>query len=138
MANLRLSTASANAAMDSVTILINAGSAGTIKIYDGTQPADANTAVSTQNLLGTLTFSADAFADAIAGVSTANVITEESNASAGTASWARIESGTPATVFDCDVGEAADNATITLNSKIIGVDGTIEITAFELTHPDGV
>lgn len=60
MANVRITDAMQQAAMDAVVDSIDTGGAGTIKIYDGTQPADSDTAVSTQTLLATLTFSATA------------------------------------------------------------------------------
>ena len=138
MANLRVATASRQAQCDAVVDLIDAGSgAGTIKIYTGTQPANANTAVSSQTLLGTLTFSDPAFGAAnSSGVATASSITDDSSADAtGTASWARIADSDGDTVFDCDVGTSG--ATINLNSVSITAGGTISITSFTVTQPDG-
>ena len=138
MANVRLANASQQAAMDAVVDLIDGGAgAGTINIYDGTQPADANTAVSTQTLLATLTFSDPAFGNAdTSGVATASAITDDSSADAtGTASWARILDSNSATIFDCDVGTTG--ATINLNSVSIIIGGTVSITSFTMTHPDG-
>ena len=138
MANVRLANAPQQAAMDAVVDLIDAGAgAGTINIYDGTQPADANTAVSTQTLLATLTFSDPAFgATSTAGVATASAITEDSSANAtGTASWARILDSNSAVIFDCDVGTTG--TTIILNSVSITIGGTVSITSFTMTHPDG-
>lgn len=140
MANVRLANASQQAAMDSVVDLIDAGAGpGTISIYTASQPANANTAVSGQTLLGTLTFADPAFgATTTSGVATAGTITGDNSADAtGTAAWARIADSNGATIFDCDVGEAADSATITLDSKSIVSGGTIDITAFTMTHPDG-
>jgi len=138
MANVRLANAPQQAAMDAVVDLIDAGAgAGTINIYDGTQPADANTAVSTQTLLATLTFSDPAFgATSTAGVATASAITDDASADAtGTASWARILDSNSNVIFDCDVGTSA--TTIILNSVSITIGGTVSITSFTLTHPDG-
>lgn len=139
MANVRSATATQQAAMDARTALINAGGAGTIQLRDGTQPASANDAAS-GTLLATLTFSATAFSAAnTSGVATANAITGDSSADAtGTASWARILSGGGATVFDCDAGEAADSATVTLDNKSIVAGGTVDCTSFTLTQPSGV
>lgn len=138
MANVRLANSTQQAAGDAVVDLIDGGgAAGTIKIYDGTQPADANTAVSTQTLLGTLTFTYPAFgATNTSGVATASPITDDTSADAtGTATWARVLDSTGATIFDCDVNTAG--ATINLNSVSITSGGTISITSFTMTHPDG-
>lgn len=137
MANVRLATAANNAACDAVVDLIDGGAgAGTVNIYDGTQPANANTAVSTQNLLATLTFSDPAFGAASGGVATASAITSDTSADAtGTATWARVLDSNAATIFDCDVGTSG--ATINLNTVSIVTGATVAITSFTMTHPDG-
>ena len=132
---IKLATTGRNAAADAITTLLNAGGAGTIKIYTGTQPTNPQTAVSGQTLLGTLTFSATSFGAAATGVATANAITQDSSAdAAGTAAWARIASGGGATVFDCDVGTSGQ--TIVLNTTTIALGGPIQITSFTLTMPE--
>jgi len=138
MANVRLATATNNAACDAVVDLIDGGvAAGTIQIRSGTQPATANLAA-TGTLLATLTWSDPAFGAASSGVATANSITSDTSADAtGTATWARLLDSDSNTIFDCDVGEAADSATITLNSKSISAGVEVQITAFTVTHPDG-
>lgn len=138
MANVRLADTAQQGAMDAVVDLIDAGSgAGTIKIYTGTQPATGDTALSGNTLLGTLTFSDPAFgATNSSGVATASSITSDTSADAtGTATWARIQDSNGANVFDCDVGTSG--ATINLNSVSITSGGTIAITSFTMTHPDG-
>ena len=52
--------AEANAVGDALNL-------GYIRIYDGSQPANADTAVGAQNLLAELRFGADAFAAAVGG-----------------------------------------------------------------------
>ena len=138
MANVRIATASNNAVCDALVDLIDGGAAaGTIQIRSGIQPATANLAA-TGTLLGTLTWGDPAFGAAAAGVATANSITSDTSADAsGTATWARILDSDSNTIFDCDAGEAADSATITLNSKTISAGVEIEITSFTVTHPDG-
>lgn len=138
MANLRVATAARQAQCDAVVDLIDAGdSGGTIKIYDGTQPANANTAVSDQTLLATLTFGSTAFgAASTSGVATANAITGDTSAAAtGTASWARIADSDGNTIFDCDVGTSG--ATINLNTTSIVQGAAVSISSFTITQPDG-
>lgn len=135
MANVRLSTSTRNAMLDAIAAAIDAGaSGGTIKIYDGTQPANANAAISTQNLLATLTFSATAAPGAASGTLTFSAITEDTAADAnGTATWARIADSDGATVFDCDVNTSG--ATINLNTTTIVAGGPVRITSGTLTIP---
>ena len=85
--NTQLSNEAVNAEGDALGALLNNGY---LRIYDGSQPATANTAVSSQVLLAELRFNATAFAATSGGVMTANAITAESSANAsGTASWFR-------------------------------------------------
>ena len=57
MATIRPSLAVRNAQLDAINTLTNAGAgAGTIKIYTGTIPTNEDTAIGSQVLLGTLTF----------------------------------------------------------------------------------
>lgn len=142
MANLRVATATRQAQCDAVVDRIDGDTPpGLIRIYDGSQPADANTALGAQTLLVTLTFSNPAFGAAnSSGVATASAITSGTAVATGTASWARIVTGTAFnTVFDCDVStSAAGTGTIQLNTTSIVTDGTVSISAFTITQPDGV
>ena len=137
MANFRLVNQTQQDACDAVVDFIDSGGgAGIIEIRDGVQPANANLAA-TGVLLATLTFGATAFGDAdTSGVATANAITGDTEADAtGTASWARILTSTAVTVFDCDVGVAG--ATINFDSVDFVLGGSVDITLFTVTHPDG-
>lgn len=140
MPTLHLVSGAQNAAANSIVDLIDAGAAaGTISIYDGAMPADANTAIGTQTLLATLTFSDPAFGDAVDGVATAGAITSDASADAtGTASWARIADSDGNAVADVDVGASGDGATVTLNTTAITAGGEVELTAFTVTMPSGV
>lgn len=131
--NLLVSVAARNAAMDAVTALLNAGGAGSVKIFDGTQPAGPGTAVSTQTLLVTLTFSATAFGAASGGVATANAITGGTAVATSTATWARLSSGAGTAVIDCTVGTSGCD--INLNNTSIASGQAVSLSAFTLTHP---
>ena len=138
MANLRLVNATQQAACDAVVDFIDTGTgAGTIEIRSGTQPASANDAAA-GTLLATLTFQTIAFgAASTAGVATVtpSIVGDTSADLTGTATWARIKTSAGATVFDCDVNTTG--ATINFNSVDFVVGGTVDITAFTVTHPDG-
>lgn len=134
-ADPRLSNAAASAAADAVVDLIDAGAgAGTIKIYDGTIPTNANTAVGSQVLLATLTFSDPAFGAAANGVATADTITSDNSADAtGTASWARIADSNGNTVMDVTVGTSGEDINFNTVSFVSGA--TIAISSLTYTQP---
>lgn len=135
MANLRIDTAIRNAMLEVINTALNAGSgAGTCKIYTGTQPANANTALSGNILLGTLTLADPAMSAAGSGSISFASITQDSSADAsGTATWARFADSAGNTVFDCDVGTSG--ATLNLNTTTIVAGGPIQITSASLTIP---
>lgn len=134
MAIIRFVTAVKNSALTPIRDAIDAGAgAGTIKIYNGTQPASASDAVTSQTLLGTLTFS-DPCGTVASGSLTMSAITQDSSADAtGTASWARIADSTGATVMDIDVTNTGGGGTLQLNTVNIVVGGPILITSFVLS-----
>lgn len=139
--NLFLSDTAAKAEADAVAALANSG---TLKIYAGTQPTDANTAVGAQTLLGTLTFGATAFgASAASGTTpsrvataTANAITGDTSADAtGTATWFRVlKSDGTTVVMDGSVGTSGCDLNLATTSIVAGVD--IEVTSFTLSAPE--
>jgi len=110
---------------------------GYIRIYDGTQPTDADTAIGAQVLLAELRFGADAFGAASAGVITANAITSDASANAtGTASWARILASDGTTVWlDGSVGTATSN--VILNTVSIVSGAVVSISALTITESKG-
>jgi len=139
--NLFLSDTAAKAGCDAVAALANSG---TLKIYDGTQAADANTAVGAQVLLATLTFGATAFgASAATGTTptrkataTANTITGDTSADAtGTATWFRLlESNGTTVIMDGSVGTSGCDLNLATTSLVAGVD--VEVTSFTLSQPE--
>ena len=130
--NPKISNAAANAAADAVVDLLNSGY---LRIYDGTQPATADTAIDVQVLLAELTFGNPAFGDAADGVATANAITADSSANAtGTATWFRVlkSDGTSA-MFDGSVGTSGCD--LNLNSVAIQAGAEVSVTSFTYTQP---
>lgn len=119
----------ANAAMDAISVLANTG---WIRIYDGTQPANAATAITSQVLLAELRFSATAFPASSGGVITANAITGDASANnTGTASWFRIFKSDGTTVlWDGSVGTASADMILTTLSIVSGTSvGLTSLTA---------
>jgi hypothetical protein len=129
--NPTLSNAGANAAADAVCALANTGY---LRIYDGTQPANADVAVGAQVLLAELRFGATAFGAAANGVATANAITADASANAtGTATWFRVLKSDGVTVlWDGSVGTATAN--LILNSVAITVGAAVSVSALTYTQ----
>lgn len=132
--NPKRSNSAVSAAADAVCALCDNGY---LRIYDGTQPATANTAVSTQTLLAELRFNATAFGAASNGVATANSLTADTSANAsGTAAWFRaLESDGSTVVFDGSVGTSS--ADLVLNSVAISSGAQVDVTAFTYTENKG-
>jgi hypothetical protein len=126
----KLSNLGVNTEVDALAALLNDGY---LRIYDGTQPTDADTAVGAQVLLAELRFGNPAFGAGVAGVATANAITQDSAANAtGTATWFRaLKSDGTSVVLDGSVGTSGTN--LTLNSVAVQVGAILSVTAFTLT-----
>lgn len=132
--NVKISTAARNALGDALITAL--GSAATIKIYTGTQPAGPGTAITSQTLLGTLT-GASPFAPATSGgVVTAGAIASDTSADAtGTATWYRMATSGGTAVWDGNISTAG--ADLNLNTTSIVSGGPIAITAMTMTMPGG-
>ena len=131
MAILRFVTAVKDSALTTIKDAIDAGSgAGTIKFYTGTQPASPADAITSQVLLGTLTFS-DPCGSVSAGALTMSAITQDSSADAtGTATWARVADSTGATVCDADITVTGAGGTIQMNTASVVALGPILMSSF--------
>src|ERR1041385_1758844 len=132
--NPKLSNTAANAEADAVAALCNSGY---IKLSTTAQAADANTALGAQTLLATLRFGSTAFGAAVAGVATANAITQDSDAAAtGTAGFFRgLKSDNSTVVFDGSVGVGTFDlamATVALVQHAI-----VTISSFTFTASEG-
>lgn len=126
--NTQISDATVNAQANTLAALCNAG---TIKMYDGVQPATADTAIGTQVLGVTLTFGATAFPAAVSGLLTANAITSGTAVAGITPTWARIYKSDGITVvMDVSAGAAGAGANLTLGAFTAGT--IVSTTAF--TH----
>lgn len=125
-----LSSPAARAGADAICALCNGG---TIKVYSGAQPANADAAVA-GTLLVTLTFSATAFAASTgAGVATANAIGAANAVATATAAWFRAfkSDGTTA-VFDGSVGTSA--ADLILSSVALTSGGNVAVSSLTYTQ----
>lgn len=128
--NSQYSTTTRNASLNAIATLANSGY---LRIYDGAQPANADTAITTQNLLAELRLNATAFGAAASSVITANAITSGTAAATGTAAWFRavIAADGVTVVFDGSVGTASAN--LILNSLAIQQNATVSVSSLTLT-----
>jgi hypothetical protein len=132
--NPKLSNAAVSAAADALLAQLNTGY---LRIYQGVQPATADTALSGQVLLAELRFGATAFGAAANGVANANALTADAAANAtDTATWFRaLKSDGTSVVFDGSVGTAT--ADLILNTTAIVTNAQVSVTAFTYTQNKG-
>lgn len=130
----KLANAQASRAADAVCARLNNGY---LRIYDGAQPTDADTAIGAQVLLAELRWNATAFAAAVNGAAAANAITPDSAANAtGTASWFRaLESDGSTVVFDGSVGASGSN--LNLNAVAIVANAAVSVSGYTYTQQKG-
>ena len=135
MAIARIATTLKNSMLTPVKDAIDAGAgAGTIKIYTSPMATLPSDAISTQTLLGTLTFSDPSGASPTGGVFTASAITQDSSADAtGTAVWARIADSAGVTVVDVDITSTGGGGAMQMNTTSIVIGGPISISALTVS-----
>ena len=132
--NPKFSNTTVNAEADAVARLLDTG---WLRVYDGSQPATADTAIGAQVLLAELRFSATSAPAASAGLLTFNAVTSDASANAtGTAAWFRtFKSDGTTVVMDGTVGTAGTDAII--NSTAISSGAQVDCTAFTLQVSKG-
>jgi hypothetical protein len=106
---------------------------GEIRVYDGTRPTDADTAITTQVNLVTFDIP-DPSGTVTNGVFTGEEIELAIILESGTASWARVVDSTAATVFDADVGVNGSGSLIELDNTSLVEGATVTVTSFTLTE----
>jgi len=108
-------------------LITYAGSGSIIRLYDGTQPANANTAISTQTLLVSLPI-AGSFGTDSNGTITLGSVTSGTAVASGTAGFFRIvKSDGTTVVMDGSVGTSG--ADMNLNTTTVASSQTVSITA---------
>lgn len=119
-----------NRAADAVCARANSG---TLVIYSGTAPVNADTALSGNTVLATLSMAATAFGAASSGVATAGTITAATASATNTATFFRVfETGGTVVVFQGTVGTSG--AELNLNSVSIVTGGNVAVTALTYTQ----
>lgn len=108
-------------------LITYAGTGSLIKLYTGTQPANANTALSGNTLLVTLTI-AGAFGTDSNGTLTFSTVTNGTAVASGTATFFRIyKSDGTTVVMDGSVGTSS--ADLVLNTTTVATNDTVAISS---------
>ena len=108
-------------------LITYAGSGSIIRLYDGTQPTNANTAISTQTLIVSLTISGSFGTDSNGSI-TLGSVTNGTAVASSTATFFRIvKSDGTTVVMDGSVGTSG--ADMNLNSTTISSGQLVAITA---------
>jgi hypothetical protein len=130
--NTQLTDLAANTEIDALTALLNNGY---LDLYDGTQPATGDVAVSTQTRLASLRFGNPAFAAGVAGVAIANAIASDTDSDAsGTATWFRAwKSDHTTPVLDGSVAAVGGVANLLINSPEIRIHARTDTTGMTLS-----
>lgn len=128
--NPKTAVARRNAALDTAFDTLNSGK---LRIYDSTQPTDADTALGAQVLLADLALGSTAFASASAGSKAANSITQDSSADAtGTATWGSLLTTGNVRLLDYSVGTSGAN--LNMNSVAISSGAAVSVSSFTITQ----
>lgn len=133
-ANTHITTAGWDLALNAILDVLNGG--GFVEIYDGTQPATPNVAVSSQVKLAKLSLSTTAFGASSGGTKTANAITSSAALATGTAAWFRaFKSDDTTAVIDGSVG--LSSADMIINDVALTTGGTVSVSSWTVSMPVG-
>lgn len=143
MANPKINAAGALAALDAVVDRVDLGTTnpqGRLRIYSGTQPADADAGIGGATLLAELNMSNPAFgasADQNPNArATASTITDDSSADAtGTAAWFRIVDRDGNGVIDGDVTANGGGGDLQLNSINLTAGANVSVSSLTVDLP---
>lgn len=134
---LTLATASRNAMISALALLLDAGSgAGKIEIRSGTRPATPGD-TATGTLLATVVLGDPAFGSASSGVVTLADPAAVTGVASGTATWFRAMDSTNAAVMDGKITATGGGGDLTLATTSISSGLTVDITGGTLTQPLG-
>jgi hypothetical protein len=107
-------------------LITYAGSNALFNLYSGTQPANANTAITSQVLLVSMPISG-VFGTDVNGTLTLSAVTETNAVGSGTASFFRIFKSDNSVIMDGSVG--LSSADLILNTVDIAAGQSVDITA---------
>lgn len=128
--NPKTAVSGRNLALDACFDVLDSGK---FRLYDGTQPSDADTALGAQVLLADLALNADSFAAASAGSKAANAISDDTSANAtGTCTWCTLTTGANVRKFDGSAGTSSVD--LTLNTASIVSGALVSVSSWTFTQ----
>lgn len=131
--NLKYSNGTRNAQQQG--LITYAGSDAIIRIYSGTQPSNANTAISTQTLLAALTVTGSFGTDSN-GTLTISSVASTTAVASGTASFFRIvKSDGTTVVMDGSIGTS--DADMVVNTTTITSGENVQISSGTIIRNNG-
>ncbi len=132
---MRIAVARRNALANNFAAALNSGY---IRVYSGTRPTNADTALSGNTLLAEMTFGATAYGSASSGVITANAIAATVGAATGTATFVRLfqSNGTTAEA-DLSVSLSGGGGECILSTLSITQGLAISVTSCSHSFPVG-
>lgn len=111
---------------------------GKLRLYDGTQPTDADTALGAQVVLADLGLNATAFAAAAGSApaaKVANAISDDTSADAtGTCTWGSLLTSANVRVMDFSVTAGGGGGDMTLNTTSIVAGAKVSCTALQINQ----
>ena len=129
----------ADSAVDSLDVGTTDATAD-IVFYDGTPPANVDTALSGNNVLGTITFANPAFgaaADIAPGArATAGTITGANASAGGTCTFSRFRDRDNASKVQCTVSAIGGGGEIQFNTNVFVNGAALAISALTYTVPE--
>ena len=114
------------AASISCNAVTNALSGGSLALYSGSQPATADTAITSQTKLVQVAFGSPAYGTASNGAALANAIAPSTGLANGTATWARYLTSAGLAIADGSVGTSGCD--VNLDSTTIQAGALVTIT----------
>jgi hypothetical protein len=133
MKNPTFGMAAINAETNALVQLLDGGF---LRFYDGAQPTNPDSSVTTQTLLVELRWATPAFGASVNGQSEANQMEPAYAESSGQASWFRaLRSDGTTGVFDGTVGAAPGQYDVALGATTIQQDALVSVSGFSYRNP---
>ncbi len=122
--NAKLAVAYRNAGLD---LILASAASGFVDVYDGVQPADADTAVTTQNLLVRLPLSSTPFSASSGGVAaiTTGGIGSAAITTGGNPTWYRLTDASHVAIRDGSAGASGCNLNFTVTTLAAGAIASV-------------
>lgn len=135
-----LANAAALITLDAFCDIPDIGGAGTLVIYDGTPPADTDTALSGNTVLVTFTLANPAFGAAVdiapGARATANAIASATATATGTATFARMFAGLGIVTTQFAVTATGGGGPVELDDIDVVTSDSVSVTSFTITLPE--